>query len=60
MCLRDLGIDDDTSGFRRVRRSHRLSDDDRGLGRGQRIRDGSKGLETMTEAAGARRRARVI
>ena len=56
MCLRAEGIDDDDSGVGRVRRAKGLSDSDGGVGRGQGIRDASKGLETTTEATGARRR----
>ena len=60
MCLRAEGIDDDDSDVVRVRQAKGLSDNNRGVGRGRLICDASKGSESMTEAAGARRRARGI
>ena len=45
------GIDDKNGVFGRVRRTPGLSDDDRGVGRGQVIDDASKGLEPTAEAA---------
>ena len=60
MCLRDQGIDDDDGGVGRVIRARRLSNDNGGVGRERGIDDASKGSETMTEAAGARRGSRVI
>ena len=57
MCLRAEGIDNDEGGVRRVRRAKGLRDDDRGVDRGRGIHDASEGLETTTEAAGARRQA---
>ena len=52
MCLWDQGIDNDGGGVARLRRARRLSDDNRGIGRGQGIRNVSKVLETPTESAG--------
>ena len=49
------GIDNNDGGVRRVIQACELSDDDRGVGRGQGIYDVSVGSETTTEAAGARR-----
>ena len=54
MCLRAEGIDNNGGGIGRVGRSKGIGNDDGGVGRGRGIRDASKGLETMTEAAGAR------
>ena len=53
MCLRDQGIDDKYDGIGSVRRDRKLRNNDRGVGRGQVIRDASKGSETTTEATGA-------
>ena len=50
MCLQAQGIDDNDGGIGRVIRACGLSNDDVGLGRGRRIHDTSKGLETTTEA----------
>ena len=60
MCLRDQGIDNNRGGVGRVRLAHGLSNDNRGVDRGRGIDDASKGLETTTEAAGARQRAQGI
>ena len=60
MCLRSQGIDDDDGVVNRVIRSRGLSDDGGGIGRGQGIDDASKGLETTTEAAGARKQDQGI
>ena len=60
MCLRSQGIDDDYGVVNRVIRSRRLSDDGGVIGRGQGIEDASKGLETTTEAAGARKQDQGI
>ena len=54
MCLQDQGIDNDNGAVDRVRRACGPSDDDRGVGRGRVIYDASEGLETTTEASGAR------
>ena len=59
MCLQAESIDDYGSvGI--VRRSKGISDNDRGVVRGQGIRDASEGLETTTEASGAIQQARGI
>ena len=60
MCLQDQGIDNDDGGVIRVRWACGLSENNRGLGRGQGIYDASKGLETTAEAAGDRQRAQEI
>ena len=54
VCLQDQGIDNDNGAVDRVRRACGPSDDDRGVGRGRVIYDASEGLETTTEASGAR------
>ena len=59
MCLRAYGIDDDGGGVGRVRWARRLSDNNRGVGRGRGIDDVSERSETRTEALriwGRRRR----
>ena len=58
MCLQAQGIDNDNGGVGRVRRSHRLSDDNRGVGRGQGIRDASEESETAVEAEGDKKRTK--
>ena len=58
--LRAQVIDNNDGGVGRVRRSCGLSDDDRGVRRGQGICDAPKVSETTKEAAVARRRARGI
>ena len=58
--LRAQGIDDDKCGVGRVRRACGLSDDDGGVNGGRGIDDASEGLDTTTEAAGDRQRARGI
>ena len=58
--LQDQGIDNNNSSVGRVRRARGISDDDWGVVIGRVIYDASKGLETTTEAAGARRPAQVI
>ena len=60
MCLWAQGIDNDDGGVSGLRRALGLSDEDRGIIRGRGLRDAPEGLETTTEAAGARRRAQVI
>ena len=60
MCLQAQGIDDDYGGAVRVRRACGIRKDDGGVGRGQGICDASKGLDTTTEAEGARKRPQVI
>ena len=57
MSLWDQSIDDNNGDVGRVRRSQWLSDNDGGVGWGQRIRHASKGPETTTEATGDRQRA---
>ena len=54
VCLRTQEIGDDYGGVDRVRRTRGLGNNDRDVGRGRGINDASEGLETMTEAAGAR------
>ena len=58
MRLWDQGIDDNDGGAGILRRSRRISNDYGGFGRIQGIHIASKGSETTTEAAGARRRAK--
>ena len=53
-------IDDDDGSVSRVIRDRGLSDDNGGVVRGRGMYDVSKGLETTTEAAVARQRARGI
>ena len=53
-------IDDVDGGFRTVRRSKVIRDNDGCVGRGRGVHDASKGMETTTEAAGDRRRDRGI
>ena len=60
MFLQTEDFDNNDGGVRRVRRYKGLSDNDRGVGRGQGIRDASKGSETTTEVAGDSRRAEGI
>ena len=60
MCLWDQGIVDDNGNIGRLRQARRTSDNDRGVGRGRGIEDAYEGSETMTEALGGRRRARLI
>ena len=60
VCLWDQGIDNNNGSFGIVRRARGISDDNRGVGRGQVIDDTSKGSETTAEEARARRQARVI
>ena len=60
MCLRAQGIDNDDGGVGRLRRASGLSDNNGGVRRGQGIRDAYEGLETTTEAAGARQQAQGI
>ena len=60
MRLRAQGIDDNNGVVGRVRRAHRISNEDGGVGRGRGIYDASKGSETRTEAAVARQRSRGI
>ena len=50
MCLQAQGIDDDDGRVGRVRRSHRLSDNNGGVGRGQGIYNASEGSDTTAEA----------
>ena len=57
MCLRAEGIDDNDGCFVRLIRSKGLRNNDGGVGRGQGIRDASKGSETTTDTAGGRRRS---
>ena len=54
MCLGAENIDDTKGGVGIVRWAKGLSDYNRGVGRGQGIRDASEGSETTTEAAGDR------
>ena len=56
MCLLSEGIDDNDSGVGILRQAKGLSNNDRCVGRGRRIRNASEILKTKTEAAGARRR----
>ena len=60
VCLREEGIDDNNSGVGIVIQAKVISDHGRGVGTGRWIRDASEGSETMTEAAGARKRAQGI
>ena len=60
MCLQEEGIDDNNSGVERLRQAKGLRKDDGGVGRGQRIRDTSKGSETTMEVAEIRRQDRGI
>ena len=60
MRLRAQGIDGDNGGVGRVRRSHRLSNNDGGVRKGQGTYNASKGSETTTEVAEARRRYQGI
>ena len=60
MCLQAQYIDDDNSGFGRVRQACGISNEDGGVGREQGICDAPEGLEITTEASGARRRAQGI
>ena len=53
-------MDNNDGGVGRVRRAHGISNDNRGINRGRGIDDAYKGLETTTEAAGARQLARGI
>ena len=55
--LRTQVIDDDDGGVGRVRWVRGLRYDDGGVIRGRGINDASEGLETTTEAAGARQQA---
>ena len=50
MCLQAQYIDDDNSGFGRVRQACGISNEDGGVGRGQGICDAPEGLEITTEA----------
>ena len=52
MRLRDQGIDNNIKGVARVRRAHGISNDGRGVGRGQGIYNTSEGLETTPEEEG--------
>ena len=54
MFLRAQGIDNNGGSGSRVRRARGLSNNDGVFVRGRGIDDASKGLETMTEADGAR------
>ena len=60
MCLRALTIDNGNGGISRVRRARGLSNDDKGVSRGQGIYDASEGSETTTEVEGARRQDQGI
>ena len=50
VCLWDQGIYDNNDNAERVRRSHRLSNKNAGVGRGREIDGASEGLETTTDA----------
>ena len=52
VCVQAQGIDND-GGVGRERRARGLSNNNRGIGRGQGIDKFSEGSETTTEAAGA-------
>ena len=58
MRLWDQGIDDNDGGAGILRRSRRLSNDYGGFGKIRGINIASKGSDSTTEAAGARRRAK--
>ena len=60
MCLQDQGIDKNNGGVGIVRQARGLRNDNRGVRRGRGIDNTSDGLETTTEAAGARKRAQGI
>ena len=60
MCLQAQGFDKDYKGVGRVRRAHKLSDENGGVRRRQGIRDASKGSETMTDVGGDRRQDQGI
>ena len=60
VCLRDQGIEENDGGIGRVRWARGLSDGNGGVVRGREIYDVSKGSDTTTEAAGARKIARGI
>ena len=60
VCLQAYGIDKNNVSVGRLGQACVLINDDRGVGRGRGIRDASEGLETTTEAAGSRQRARGI
>ena len=60
MCLQDQVIDNAGGSIDRVRRARSLSDDNRGVVRGQGIRDASEESKIMMKAAGARRRDQGI
>ena len=60
MCLRDQVIYDENDGISEGRWALRLSNNNGGFGGGRGIDDASKGLETTTEAAGARQQDRGI
>ena len=57
MRLRAKGIENDNGSVGKVIWASVLSGNDEGVGRGRGIRDASKVLEAMREAAGARRQA---
>ena len=54
MCLRAQGIDNDDGGVGRGKRDRGLKNDGGGINRGRVIYNTAEGLETKTEAAGAR------
>ena len=60
MCLQSQGIDNDDDGVGRVRRDHRLSNNDGGVRRGQGIHYVYEGSDTTPEAAGDRQLAQGI
>ena len=60
MCLRAQSIDNYNNGVCIVRQVLGLSNNDGGVGKGQKIDYASKKSEKTTEAAGARRRAQEI
>ena len=60
MCLQDQGTEDNNDNVGRVRRARGLRKDNGGVGRERGIDDASEGLKKTTEAARARRQARVI
>ena len=60
MFLWDQGIDEGGDVVDRVRREHRLSKNEGGVGRGQGIYDASEGLETTTEVSRIQGRQRRL
>ena len=54
VCLQYQGIDNNASVVDRVRRAHKLSNNNRGVSRGRVIRNTFDGSEKTAEAAGAR------